>query len=292
MKVWNRERLIDEPEVGGGAIRFTYGTVPGRVLAKAIFCRSFVSNLYAAWQRSPLSRGKVRRFMAQWHIDVSDCTQQEFPNFNAFFTRQRKYYVNQTTEHELPAIADSKLLALPIGEDSRFFIKGVPYTLPELLDDGALAQRFAGGQCLIFRLSPDDYHRYVYPDAGTQERTRQIPGVLHTVNPIAADLAVYRRNARRSTLLHTRNFGEIVQMEVGALLVGRIMNHNEQPGSFEKLEEKGYFAYGGSTVVLLLQKGAAQLDADILAHSARGVETKVTAGEKIGIAGAFVSAAP
>lgn len=282
MKVWNRETLIEVPEVGGAAISFAYGTLPGRVLAKAILCRPFVSNVYAAWQRSPLSRGKVKRFMARWSIDVSDCTAQEFPNFNAFFTRKRRQYIDQTAQNELPAIADSKLLALPIGEDSRFFVKGVPYTLRELVMEDALAQRFIGGQCLIFRLSPDDYHRYVYPDAGRQEATRHIAGVLHTVNPIASELGVYRRNTRHVTLLHTAHFGELVQMEVGALLVGKILNHDEQPHDFKKLEEKGYFAYGGSTVILLLQKNAAQIDADILAHSARGIETKVTLGEKIG----------
>ena len=140
--------------------------------------------------------------------------------------------------------------------------------------------------CLIFRLSPDDYHRYVYPDAGTQEKTVGIPGVLHSVNPIAGSLGVYRRNARRYTVLHTSHFGDVVQMEVGALLVGRIRNHCETPGSIGKLQEKGYFEYGGSTVILLLQKGAVTVDADILEHSALGIETKVTIGERVAVGSA------
>lgn len=282
MQVWNRKTLIEEAEVGAGAIRFTYGTVLGRALAKGLLCRPFVSNLYAAWQKSPLSKGKVKKFIAQYGIDVSDCTAQEFSNFNEFFTRQRKDYVNQTETAELPAIADSKLLALPITQDSRFEIKGVPYTVAELLEDPAAAKAFDGGLCLIFRLSPDDYHRYVYPDGGTQEETREIRGVLHTVNPIAADLKVYRRNTRRCTLLHTEHFGDVMQIEVGALLVGKIVNHRENACRVEKLEEKGYFAYGGSTVILLLGQGAVQIDEDIQKYSAQGIETKVFLGEKIG----------
>lgn len=282
MKVWNRSELIDVPEVGGGIIRLTYGTVPGRFFAKTLLCRAFVSRLYGAWQRSPLSRGKVKRFIARYGIDVSDCTAEEFPSFNAFFTRQRKNYVNRTRAHELPAVADSKLTALPISENSRFSVKGVPYTVAELLENEALAEKYLGGLCLIFRLSPDDYHRYAYPDEGSQEKTVSIPGVLHTVNPIAGDLKVYRRNTRRYTLLHTAHFGTVVQMEVGALLVGRIINHRETPVSFAKLEEKGYFEYGGSTVILLLQKDAAAIDEDILTYSAQGIETKVRLGEKIG----------
>lgn len=282
MQVWNRKELIEVPEVGIGAIRFAYGTAFGRVLAKGILCRDFVSRAYGAWQRSSISRGKVKKFMKQYNISVQDCTCTEFSNFNDFFTRQRKSYVNQTKENQLPAIADSKLLALPIGEDSVFSIKDVPYTVAELLENDALAKEYEGGQCLIFRLAPDDYHRYVYPDGGVQEKTVSIPGVLHTVNPIAGTLGVYRRNARRYTLLHTEHFGDVVQMEVGALLVGRIRNHRETPASFHKLEEKGYFEYGGSTVILLVKKDAVVIDEDILRHSTQGIETKVHIGEKIG----------
>ena len=283
MEIYDRRtgEVCTIPEVGAGAIRFTYGTVPGRLLAKGILCRKFVSNAYAVWQKSRLSRRKVQRFIEQYHIDVSDCTATEFSCFNDFFTRQRGNYVNLTAENELPAIADSKLLALPIGEDAVFAIKGVPYTTAQLLENEALAREFLGGTCLIFRLAPEDYHRYVYPDGGTQEQTVHIPGVLHTVNPIAADMAVYRRNARAYTVLHTAHFGTMVQMEVGALLVGKIVNHNEQPGGIEKLGEKGYFAYGGSTVILLAKRGALTVDADILEHSARGIETRVRLGERV-----------
>lgn len=281
MQVWNRKELIETPEVGAGAMRFAYENPVGRVLTKAILCRKFISNLYAAWQKSRLSKGKVRKFIAQYHIALDDCTAQEFSNFNAFFTRQRKSYVNQTAENELPAIADSKLTALPIDENRVFSVKGVPYTAAELLENEILAAEYAGGICLIFRLSPDDYHRYVYPDAGTQEKTIHIKGVLHSVNPIAGSLGVYRRNARRYTLLHTEHFGDVVQMEVGALLVGKICNHNETAGKIEKLQEKGYFEYGGSTVILLLKKDAVTVDSDILEYSAKGIETKVKIGERI-----------
>ena len=280
MQVWDRKELVEVPEVGIGAIRFVYGTLFGRLLAKGILCRPFVSELYGLWQRSPLSRGKVKKFMEEYHISVDDCTEREFSDFNAFFTRQRKEQGDRTLPHELPAIADSKLSALPIGRNSRFRIKDVPYKLQDLLDSENLAREYEGGLCLIFRLSPDDYHRYAFPDRGTAEDTVEIPGVLHTVNPIAGSMAVYRRNTRHYTILHTEHFGQLIQMEVGALLVGKICNHNKL--SFKKLEEKGYFAYGGSTVILLCKKDRVKIDADILEYSARGIETKVRLGERIG----------
>ena len=280
MQVWDREELVEVPEVGIGAIRFVYGTVLGRLLAKGILCRKFVSDLYGLWQKSPLSRSKVKKFMEEYNISVADCTEQDFPNFNAFFTRQRKAVEDHTAPHELPAIADSKLSALSVDRNSRFTVKGVEYTLPELLEDEILAKRYEGGLCLIFRLAPDDYHRYAFPDRGTAEDTREIPGVLHTVNPIAGSMRVYRRNSRHYTVLHTEHFGEMIQMEVGALLVGKICNHGHR--SFRKLEEKGYFAYGGSTVILLCRKDRVKIDGDILDYSAKGIETKVHLGERIG----------
>lgn len=284
MQVWNRslKRITEEPEVGVGAIRFAYDTTFGRILAKWILCRKPVSLLYGAWQRSFLSRKKVRKFMQTYQISVSDCTVQDFPSFNAFFTRQRLRVDDQTAEGELPAVADSKLTVLPISPAAQFTIKGVPYTVEELLQDAALAEKYNGGWCMIFRLAPDDYHRYSYPDSGTQEPPVRIPGVLHTVNPIAAELGVYRRNTRQYNVLHTERFGDMVQMEVGALLVGKIRNHKEQIASFKKLEEKGYFEYGGSTVILLVQKNRLAVDEDILEHSCKGIESKVRLGEKIG----------
>ena len=280
MQVWDRKELVEVPEVGIGAIRFAYDTLLGRLLAKGILCRPFISELYGLWQRSPLSRGKVKKFMKQYNISVEDCTETDFPDFNAFFTRQRKAQGDQTLPHELPAIADSKLSALLIDKNRKFFVKDVPYTVEELLENEALAREYEGGLCLIFRLAPDDYHRYAFPDRGTAEETVEIPGVLHTVNPIAGSMAVYRRNTRHYTILHTEHFGQMIQMEVGALLVGKICNHNKL--SFQKLEEKGYFAYGGSTVILLCKKDTVRMDADILEHSAQGIETKVRLGEKIG----------
>lgn len=285
MQVWNRaeQKITQEPVVGEGTMRFVYETALGRVLAKGILCRKPVSDLYGLFQRSRLTRGKARRFIRQYHISLEGCTKQTFSSFNDFFTRQRLPEPDTTAPGVLPAIADSKLTALPIGDNTVFTVKDVPYTLAELLADEALAAHYAGGLCLIFRLSPDDYHRYAYPDAGTQEAAVRIPGVLHSVNPIAGSLGVYRRNSRCQTLLHTVHFGDVIEMEVGALLVGRICNHTESAGAhFDKLQEKGYFAYGGSTVILLLEPGRVRMDEDILTHSAQGIESKVRTGERIG----------
>ena len=128
----------------------------------------------------------------------------------------------------------------------------------------------------------DDYHRYCYVADGEKTGNVRIPGVLHTVNPIANDIyPIYKENAREYSILRTGIFGDILMMEVGALLVGRIVNHHGA-GTVRRGEEKGYFQFGGSTVVLLLEKGKAVIDGDILANSRDHIETIVRMGEKIG----------
>ncbi len=276
-------RIVDEKEVAVGSVKFLYNTRTGRILLKSFLYRKPVSNLYSYYEKSPLSRGKVKKFVKKYNISTSDCYQRRYRNFNEFFTRQRVRYIDQTLPNELPAIADSKLTAYRIGENSRFSIKNSTYSVGELLENDQLGRAYTGGWCLIFRLTPDDYHRYVYPDDGTQEATVAIKGVLHSVNPVSSDESVYVRNSRRWTLLHTQHFGPVVQIEVGALLVGKIRNHYLHAGvSFSKLDEKGYFEYGGSTVALLIGRDLVELDEDILHYSAMGIESKVTIGERIG----------
>ena len=130
----------------------------------------------------------------------------------------------------------------------------------------------------------DDYHRYCYIDNGSKSRNIHIDGELHTVNPIALGrYNIYKRNSREYTVLHTENFGDAVQVEVGAMLVGRIVNHDGE-GKIRRGTEKGMFEFGGSTIVMLFEKDRISIDSDILRNSANGDETVVKYGEKIGCA--------
>ena len=83
------------------------------------------------------------------------------------------------------------------------------------------------------------------------------------------------------TVLETENFGTVVQVEVGAMMVGRIVNHHGTH-SFQRGEEKGMFEFGGSTTVLLVKKDQLKVDQDILENSKENIETVVKLGEKIG----------
>ena len=81
--------------------------------------------------------------------------------------------------------------------------------------------------------------------------------------------------------MHTKNFGDIVQVEVGAMMVGRIVN-NHQEGAYKKGQEKGKFEFGGSTIVLLIEKDKVIFDEEFFINTSKDYETFVKCGESIG----------
>ncbi len=261
-----------------------YGNTFGRMLLKPLV-NPMVSKLGGWLLSTKASCVLIDSFIRNNNIDMSQFEDTEYKSYNDFFTRKIKAGARVMDENpnHLISPCDSKLTVLSIDDDCVLTIKNTRYTVASLLRDKKLARKFEGGQALIFRLCVDDYHRYSYVADGTKSRNRFIPGVLHTVNPISNDyFSIYKENSREYTLLHTEEFGDMVMMEVGALLVGKIVNHHEK-AQVHRGQEKGYFEFGGSTIVLLLQAGAAQIDEDILKNSAEGFETKVKLGEKIGV---------
>lgn len=279
MKLYRRDiaSYEEEKEYQAGLLRLLYETVPGRALLKVLI-HPALSRLYGAYQGSPLSRRGIASFAKANGIDLTGWNVDAFRSFNDFFARQR---VNHTyaAADELIAVADSRLSVYPVSEDLRLRLKHCDYTLREVVGEGFPLEPFSGGTCLVFRLAVQDYHRYVFPDDGEAAASVSIPGVLHTVRSISEHDRVYARNHRVCTLLNTAHFGQMVQIEVGALLVGKIRNHPVR--RFSRLQEKGYFEFGGSTILLLVPKQVA-VDEDILAQSRMGIETKVTLGETIG----------
>ena len=186
-------------------------------------------------------------------------------------------------ENILISPCDGKLSVHRISSDSRFSIKDTEYTVGQLLKNKALAERYTGGYALIFRLTVDDYHHYCYVADGRKSANVTLPGVFHTVNPAANDVyPIYKENAREYTLLKTKQFGTILMMEVGAMMVGKITNLHKNPATVKKGQEKGNFEFGGSTIILLIQPGKVRIDYDLIENTEEGYETIVKMGERIG----------
>ena len=277
------ETVTDETQ--DKALELLYHTAPGRAALK-LLVQPWVSALGGAVLEHPLSTVLIPPFIRHYHIDLSQYEKETYRSYNAFFTRQIRPSARPVdkTPEALISPCDAKLTVYPIAPDSTFPIKHSRYRVSDLLGCSRLAKGFAGGQCLIFRLTVEDYHRYCYPDDGVKSKNRLLGSELHTVNPIALEgYNIYKRNCRSACLLNTAHFGRIAMIEVGALMVGKIVNYHGA-GPVRRGQEKGMFRFGGSTVVVLLEKDAAVLDGDILQNSAEGVETAVHYGERIGTA--------
>lgn len=265
------------------ALHFLYDTVPGRVLLRPLTGRR-LSALAGRFLDSPLSKPLIKPFLRAGKIDLGDYLYEDYRCFNDCFTRRIKPKLRPLPESDTALIApcDGRLTVCTVAGDTVLPIKQSRYTLSRLLGLRTLARPFRGGLCLVFRLCVDDYHRYCYFDSGRKSDSVFLPGRLHTVRPVAlAAGPVFTENCREITLMKTDHFGLAAQVEVGAMLVGRIENYHGA-GPMERGAEKGRFLYGGSTIVLLLQKGAAELRPDILEASAKGLETRVRMGEQIG----------
>ena len=268
------------------SLDFLYGTALGRALLRPLVSRP-VSKLAGAFLDTALSRPLIPLFVKSCGIDTEDYDLRQIRCFNDFFCRPLKEGRRPIDQDPSSLIApcDGLLTAVPIREDTVLPVKQSRYSLSRLLGDAELAADFRDGLCLVFRLCVDHYHRYCYFESGRKGENVFLPGVLHTVRPVALEKTqVFTENCREYTCIETERFGTAVQMEVGAMLVGRIVNEAPWPREVKRGEEKGHFAYGGSTVILLLQKDAAELLPEIREASARGEEFPVRMGQKIGFA--------
>jgi len=265
------------------AINFLYNTVPGRVLMK-LLVRTTVSKLAGTVMRSPATVFFIKGFVKRNNIDMEEYHTVKYKSFNDFFIREIKKELRPfpNDENDAAAPCDGKLTAHQITAGSVFHIKNSKYSVGDLLQDRELADGYTDGVCLIFRLTPDDYHRYSYIDDGEVVDRKRIKGILHTVRPIAHQrCCVFCRNSREYTVMQTKNYGKVVQIEVGALFVGRITNY-EHGGHVKRGGEKGMFQFGGSTVIMLFEKDTIILDDTIYENTLRNRETVVRMGCKIG----------
>lgn len=264
------------------ALRFLYHTAPGRLCLKALTA-PWISRVCGGFMDSPLSKPMIKGFVRKNDIDLSLFESDSFGCFNDCFTRKIK-------PGQRPIPADEKVFFSPcdgllsayrLDEETVLPVKQSAYTLESLLRDEALARRYRDGVCLVLRLCVNHYHRYCYPVSGTKGENVFLKGRLHTVRPIALEACqVFSENCREYTVMETEHFGSVVQMEVGAMLVGKIRNHHGS-GPITRGDEKGMFLYGGSTVILLLEKDAVNIQQRFFDATARDEETPVVMGEPL-----------
>jgi phosphatidylserine decarboxylase len=287
--IFNRITGAEESEISGNtsALSFLYHSHTGKVLT-AILSRRYISALYGRYVRSRRSKRLITSFIKQYKIHTAEIKNQvdSFKSLNDFFIRELRSSsrpVDPNPAH-LISPADSRLFVFDMSKENAIPVKGYWYVLKDFIRDENLADEFAGGWCFVYRLAPCDYHRFCYVDSGKQDEVRRIKGLLHSVNPIALSSvdSLMARNYREMTIMYTDHFGKVLHFEVGALMVGKVVLHNRKHGSFSKGEEKGWFEFGGSTIVQFFKHDQIKPDADILLQTSNGLETLVRIGERIG----------
>lgn len=278
---YNRKtkKIESYQETNDNAVNFLYNNRFGRIILKTVVARPWFSKLIGCYYNSKISQSKIAPFVYKNKVDMYGTTTSDYNSFSDFFIRKNPNIDIDNYENSLIAIADSKLSIYNISPDTTIKIKNSIYSVSDLIKSESLARDFNGGKCLVFRLSMNDNHRYIYCDSGSRAASKYIKGELHTVRPISDKYNTFVRNTRQCHILDMENLGRVIWIEVGAILVGKMHNHPNK--LFKKGDEKGYFELGGSTIVLLV-KNNIQIDKDIEQSNEQGIETQVHAGERIG----------
>lgn len=251
-----------------------------------LLTRPALSRAAGKFMDTRASKLLIKPFIAKNGVKLDDALSCDYASFNAFFTRELKpgARVIDASPEALISPCDGLLSVYPVTREGIFIVKGTPYTIASLTGDAALAEAFMGGFCLSFRLTAADFHHYVFPDDGALTRCARIPGVFHTVRPYAlGEYPVYKTNTRECALLNTAHFGDMLFIEVGAMLIGRIVNRSGVR-DFKRGDEKGRFEFGGSTILAVTKAGTFIPRGDIFKNSETGRETRVMLGERVGTA--------
>lgn len=265
-------------------LEWLYNTAPGRVMLKVLAGRK-LSIVAGTFLDSGLSRFLIKPFVKKNEIDLTECEDVDFKSFNDCFTRKLKKELRPVdmVKNHLIAPCDGLLSVWDIDKDTVLPIKQSAYNIYDLFASDRVASYYEGGICLVYRLCVNHYHRYCYVDSGKKSQNVFIPGKLHTVRPVALRTRpVFVENCREYTLIKSNTFGTIAQMEVGAMLVGKIDNYMGR-GKAIRGKEKGRFLYGGSTIIVMLKKDSALINNDIISATCRGEEYPVKMGEQVGI---------
>ena len=280
--------IITETPPGEVFLKLLYNNPFGKMTLLPIAKRKFLSAWYGKKMNKPSSVKKIKGFVKQLDINIEEAEKpiSAFTTFNDFFYRKLKPSA-RPIENGFTSPGDGKMLAFEsIADIHDFFIKGRKFTLKEFLGNEELAEKHKDSSLIILRLAPNDYHRYHFPYDGTPSEMTKIKGDYFSVSPYALAsnfTKVFCENKREYCILSSEEKGEIIVAPVGATMVGTIIETYKPNSKIKKGDEMGYFAFGGSTIVLLVNKDKLTIDADIINNTKNRIETFVKMGEKIGL---------
>lgn len=282
-----KETYKIEKVAGEKYLNWVYSSPMGMRLLEAFIKKRLFSKMYGWYLDRSISKRKIKSFIDEFDLDTSIFQKDKFKSFNDFFYRKLKASARPIDKDATSLISpgDGKLLAYENVDLERLVqVKGFTYSLRELIKDDNISNKYKSGTFLILRLCPTDYHRFHFIDSGVCSNTSKIKGNYYSVNPVALQKVekLFCENKREWSIFKSDNFGEVLYVEVGAACVGSIIQTYTPKEKFLKGEEKGYFKFGGSTVILFFEQNKVKIDKDIINQTKSGFETSVIMGEKIG----------
>lgn len=278
-----------EKVAGDSYLNWIYSSPVGMKFLECFIKKKAFSSLYGWYCDRKFSSRKIASFIKKFDIDMSVTIKKtnQFTSFNDFFTRQLINDVRPTINDKNIAVSpgDGKILAYNFIHMNKIIqVKGLEYSLNNLIGNESIAKEYEDGVCIILRLCPTDYHRFHFIDNGLCEKTNKIKGHYYSVNPIALNKIsnLFCENKREWCIFHSDNFDDVLYVEVGATCVGSIIQTYKPNCNIKKGDEKGYFKFGGSTIILFFKKDTIKVDEDIINQTSLGFESSVLMGEKIG----------
>jgi phosphatidylserine decarboxylase len=241
----------------------------------------------------PASVKEIEPFIAFHQLDMSEVLlpTSQFKNFNEFFYRALKPGARPCSAPDDPRVivspADCRTVVFnTLDQAQSIWVKGREFTVERLLGDAYPQDvaRYQGGSLGIFRLAPQDYHRFHIPVDGVLDEPKTIEGEYYTVNPMAirSALDVYGENVRVICPIDSVSHGRVMVICVGAMMVGSTVITRQKGEQVKRAEELGYFKFGGSTLLLLFEPGRMRYDEDLVDNSRSALETLVRVGMSIG----------
>ena len=289
IQFYNRytDQLETEQVYGEAFLQWAYGNPLGKIALHSLVKRPAFSRWYGNRMNKPDSKSRVAPFITDYHLNPSEFAEDpdSYQTFNEFFYRKLNSEARPIATSPIVFPADGRHLGFRnIDEIDGFFVKGQQFDIDQLLDDPILSERYHGGTLVLSRLCPVDYHRFHFPVSGTPGKTRLINGPLFSVSPIALgrNLAYLWQNKRTVTPIKTDTMGTVLMMEIGATCVGSIKQTYYSDTAMHKGDEKGYFAFGGSSTITLFEPGKVKLADDLLKNSAQQIETYARMGDEMG----------
>jgi len=293
IKFYNRVtgKIEHEKVYGSELIEWLYNSQTGKYLSYFL-CKAPLSQLYGKFQDTSFSKNKINKFIKDFDIPIDDFEVENHAKLDAPYNSFNNFFIRKFKEGKRPfpenlnvmgAFAEARYFGYKqIDQTLRYPVKGEFLSPEKLIANNKWLSFFQSGPLLLARLCPVDYHRYHFPDNGKVIDQYFVPGWYHSVNPLAikAKNDILISNERMVTILETENFGKLAYIEVGAICVGKIVQ-SYRSENFLKGAEKGYFLFGGSTVIVIGEKGKWLPSKDVLDNTTNGLETYITLGSEV-----------